>query len=597
MKKRWIYNKYIKGKKNFLYKFLYTIVGWILEQIWEDIISENKILYDQCKTETQKLNTNEINDIKNEINEISKNVLLLFTQHNQYEIESNKVNDMIRKHHNEINECKKELLKIEQNLITKWDSVEKIINKTDNVTYFIENMQSKQILLEKNIIEGENNFKDYSDKIAKVILDLNALQNTVHYCTDKLQEHSFINTQFEQFKNIAQKNIAKNTIEQTKIISSINDNKLNYQLDIISIQNNLPFKNNDIAIIQVVPVLKQGDAIGNLTLVIDDILRDAGIPSYIYTYEAENIDRTNIKFLENMPFIKPNDILILHMAAENYFVNLFSHYKAHKVLYYHNITPDYFFTEYDYLAEKSTKNAIYQLKTLYNKCDICIADSEYNKKQLLELKFSCEINVIPIPINFNQLNNIDYNISNKYEGKVKNIIFVGRIAPNKNIEDILLSYKEYKECYNKKSRLIIVGKYNKKDKYYSKLLDIIIRNNIEDVEFVGYIKQEALNAIYKTSNLFLCLSKHEGFCVPLVEAMYFNIPIIAYDAGAVKETLGTGGEIIQSLDIKYIGNKINEILNDKIKIKKMKNRQNVEMNRFSYINTSYKIKKCLLGDN
>ena len=181
-------------------------------------------------------------------------------------------------------------------------------------------------------------------------------------------------------------------------------------------------------------------------------------------------------------------------------------------------------------------------------------------------------------------------ILQRYHDDYVNLIFVGRIAPNKRQDDVLKAYHMYKRLYNPKSRLFIVGSYSDEDLYYKEIIQLIERKGIEDVIITGHIPLEEEVAYYKLAHTFVCMSEHEGFCIPLVEAMYFGVPIIAYRSSAVAETLGENGVIVDSKDMNYIAKVINETMSAKTEINR--SRKTI-CDKFSYEITRDKLLKYI----
>src|SRR5690606_3919553 len=143
-----------------------------------------------------------------------------------------------------------------------------------------------------------------------------------------------------------------------------------------------------------------------------------------------------------------------------------------------------------------------------------------------------------------------------------NLLFVGRIAPNKKQDDIIKIFYYYKKFINPESRLILVGSYIGMERYYSELIKLVNDLDLQDVFFTGHIPFESILAYYQISHLFLCMSEHEGFCVPIVEAMLFDLPIIAYRSSAVPATLGNAGFVVSEKNYKAIAELIHIVLND-----------------------------------
>src|SRR5262249_58628083 len=120
----------------------------------------------------------------------------------------------------------------------------------------------------------------------------------------------------------------------------------------------------------------------------------------------------------------------------------------------------------------------------------------------------------------------------------------GRIIPNKRIDDLIRVFALYQRLYDRRSRLLLVGDTSGHEKYYDRLQELARARGAEEVVFTGQVDDDDLRAAYASADLFLCLSEHEGFCVPLLEAMAFEVPVIAYDAGAVRGTLRGGGVVL-----------------------------------------------------
>ena len=126
------------------------------------------------------------------------------------------------------------------------------------------------------------------------------------------------------------------------------------------------------------------------------------------------------------------------------------------------------------------------------------------------------------------------------DGK-KNIIFIGRIAPNKKQDDLVRCFAEYLTM-DSNSRLILVGGCDSNDIYYKLLVETIQQLQISQyVIITGKVNDSQLLSYYRTAHLYWSMSEHEGFGVPLVEAMWFDIPILAYKSSAIPETLGKAG--------------------------------------------------------
>jgi len=159
---------------------------------------------------------------------------------------------------------------------------------------------------------------------------------------------------------------------------------------------------------------------------------------------------------------------------------------------------------------------------------------------------------------------------------------VGRIAPNKRQENVIRAFYQYRKL-NPDSRLILVGSYLGMENYYQRLVKYAKALGIEDdVVFTGHIKFSEILAFYHVADAFVCMSEHEGFCVPLVEAMFFNVPVIAYDTSAISDTLGGSGVLLDSNDPVFTAHVINRVLTDEKLRESIVEGQKKRLEDFSY---------------
>ncbi len=305
-------------------------------------------------------------------------------------------------------------------------------------------------------------------------------------------------------------------------------------------------------IFQLLPTLSFGDAVGNDTLAIQRILREEGFDSEIY---AENIDRRlptgSARKAAAMPRLGKGDLLIYHGSTGSDLNHRLPEFGGKKVMIYHNITPPAFFEGYSPEAVRLTRFGYEGIRFLADKVQFCIADSGYNRQDLIRMGYTCPIEVCPILIPFEDYDQApDPKTIRRYAGDgYTNLLFVGRIAPNKRQEDILRAFCCYQRVYNPKSRLFLVGSSSGMETYAEKLKAYARELGIGDrVIFPGHIRFAEILAYYHLADVFVCMSEHEGFCVPIVEAMHFGKPIAAYASSAVPETLGGGGLLLKNKD-------------------------------------------------
>ncbi|MBR5682046.1 MAG: glycosyltransferase [Ruminococcus sp.] len=317
-------------------------------------------------------------------------------------------------------------------------------------------------------------------------------------------------------------------------------------------------------VVQLLPTLSFGDAIGNDTIALKGAIKEMGYNTEIYT---ENIDKRLpdgiAKKADKLRDLKKDDILIYHKSTGTDLTFKLDRFKCRIIMVYHNITPPEFFRSYSIPATQLTELGYKGVDFLRDKVDYVMADSAFNKGELVKRGYTCPIDVRPILIKFEDYRQApDEATVKKFSDGKKNLVFVGRIAPNKKQENVIKAFYCYKKL-NPESRLILVGSARGMENYQERLMKYARALGIgDDVIFPGHIKFSEILAYYHVADAFVCMSEHEGFCVPLVEAMFFDIPIIAYDTSAISDTLGGSGVLLDNNDPVFAAEVINRVLTD-----------------------------------
>jgi glycosyltransferase involved in cell wall biosynthesis len=221
-------------------------------------------------------------------------------------------------------------------------------------------------------------------------------------------------------------------------------------------------------------------------------------------------------------------------------------------LIYHNITPpEYFIGVHRTLVGQCFRGRR-ELRAYADRCDLALGDSEFNRLDLEALGFP-RTGVLPVVPDFSHLDR-DPNrfVADLFDDEWTNILFVGRVIANKKIEDLIRFFHAYHTQFNPRSRLIIVGMYNLFERYLAGLTHMAAELGLSHVHFTGHISNEELVAYYEIADLFLCASEHEGFCVPLIEAFYKQVPVLAYAATAVPGTMDGAGVLFTDKDPMHV---------------------------------------------
>jgi len=305
-----------------------------------------------------------------------------------------------------------------------------------------------------------------------------------------------------------------------------------------------------ISLHQFSPAAYSGDGVTNGMFYMQRILQDFGFHSNIY---AESIDEIlNNKVFNYKELFECDDevVLFIHYSIYYDFDKWINQLKLKKIMIYHNITPPEFFAE-DTFLHQMCKQGIAYLPKLANKVDGAIGDSPLNSSELLKNNFN-NVKTIPLLMDIDKI--IKTPFSNElFDEKSKefSIIFVGRIARNKAQHDIIeIANIYYDMCED--FHLYIIG--GTTDPEYEALLKKKVRDyRLDDnVTFTGKVSNEELYAYYRSANIFLCMSEHEGFGMPLIESMLFDVPVLAYNSSNIKSTLNGGGVLFHKKEYKKI---------------------------------------------
>ena len=315
---------------------------------------------------------------------------------------------------------------------------------------------------------------------------------------------------------------------------------------------------------QLLPNLAYGDAISNHALAIRDYLRSCGYKSDIFVrYVDEQVAHEAIVFQPKR--INPQAGLIYHHSIGSELTDYAIAHPSAKCLIYHNITPAEFFLPYRPEFAKLLEKGRSELRQLAQYFPVSAGVSTYNAAELVASGFN-EPGVLPIAVNPKKWDMPADTALMQYlqDGKT-NILFVGRLAPNKRQDQLIEAFAHYLTM-DKEARLILVGYDNRKEAYYHHLINLIQKLGLTRyVMLTGQVNDAQLLAFYRTAHLFWSMSEHEGFCVPLIEAMWFDIPVLAYKSSAVPETLGEAGLMFTSKeDLVQIAALAKLIIKDKL---------------------------------
>lgn len=314
-----------------------------------------------------------------------------------------------------------------------------------------------------------------------------------------------------------------------------------------------------LAIHQFTPSITLGDGVSNALFFTQKILINMGFESKIYAVHKDKLFAKSVEYIDDYTPNKQHLLLYHHSIGHKYHEFIMG-FADKKILIYHNITPSHFFAPTSHFVSVCNLGRA-QLALNPQSFIAAYADSPYNAKELISLGYK-NVAVIPFLLDIEKKKNLffDEEIVKKYQDTY-NIITVGRIVSNKAQHEVINTLFYLKEHYKLKNiKLFLVGGVSEPD-YDAYLRELIKNLLLEDVVFlIGKVSDEELQGYYRCADLFLTLSNHEGFCIPLVESMLEDIPTLAFNTGGINTTL-PASSLLNFKSPDYVASKIYEIKN------------------------------------
>ena len=314
---------------------------------------------------------------------------------------------------------------------------------------------------------------------------------------------------------------------------------------------------------QVLASLGYGDAIGNHVLGIQRVLAAAGFESEIIVESADpRLEARTLDYRDALTELDPGDLLLHHFSIGSRASRTAFALPNPMALVYHNITPpEYFVGVHPWLARQCFHGRR-ELLPYRNRVEVALGVSEFNRKELAALGFA-PTGILPVVPDFSHLDVVpDTRVIGAYDDDRTNVLFVGRLIPNKRPDQVIRAFHAYQRLCDPDARLILAGSYAQFENYLAQLHALIARLGTRNVHILGQVSNAELTALYDVADLFLCASEHEGFCVPLIEAFYKRVPVLAYASTAVPDTLDGGGVLFHSRDPIDIAALMEAVLSD-----------------------------------
>ena len=315
---------------------------------------------------------------------------------------------------------------------------------------------------------------------------------------------------------------------------------------------------------QWLPAAHRGDAVGDHARLLRDCFRRWGHESNIYALHIDEELSGDVQRWGDASS-RQGDVTILHFAVPSPMSAALATLPGRRVLLYHNVTPPHFVAPFDTAIAGMAAAGRRELATLADRVDLAVGVSEYNRQELEDLGFEAT-GVLPLAVDAGRLRTSPPvpSLEHLLQDGLANILFVGRLAPNKKIEDHIRLAEQFKRYVDSYYRFIFVGRYDAVPRYHAAIRAMIAEYQMlpDRFWFTGPVPQEELAAYYRNAHAYVSLSEHEGFCVPIVEAMAMDVPVLGYAAAAVPETMGGAGVTFAPKDLEFAAEILGALIYD-----------------------------------
>jgi L-malate glycosyltransferase len=318
---------------------------------------------------------------------------------------------------------------------------------------------------------------------------------------------------------------------------------------------------------QVIPSLASRDAIGGHVVQLRDLLRSRGYQSDIF-YGNATPDRLDYGFpISRLGERSTADrVLLYQLSIGSGVADIFRERNERKFVNYHNITPADLLEAWVPAVGEEVRWGRAQLRDLAPVTEFAIADSVFNEHELQAAGYR-STTTVPLLIDLDGFEGSpDPTVTARFEAQKQDggtdLLFVGKVSPHKGQHDLVKALATYRRLYDPQARLHLIGGAIS-DEYLIAVERFADELGLADaVELAGSVTHEELIAYYAAADVFVCLSNHEGFCVPLLEAMYHELPIVAYTNTAVPETVEGAGLVLPNKEPARVAAAIDRVVRD-----------------------------------
>jgi glycosyltransferase involved in cell wall biosynthesis len=257
--------------------------------------------------------------------------------------------------------------------------------------------------------------------------------------------------------------------------------------------------------------------------------------------------------------VRPGDVLVVHYSAHAPALEDALDLPARKLLVYHNITPPRYLWEHEPHVAVACAVGRHRLRAFAGRVDAAIAPTRFSAADLHAAGFG-DVAVDPALYLLDR-DRLVPSDPPPPAADGPTVLFVGRLSHNKRQDRVVKAFALYQREREPAARLVLAGSPGAGG--YGAYLERLVRDaGARDVTLTGALPQPRLNALYASASAFVCLSEHEGFCIPVLEALHFGLPVVAARAAAVPEVAGDAAVLLDEPDLATVAEAIDLCVRD-----------------------------------
>ncbi len=334
---------------------------------------------------------------------------------------------------------------------------------------------------------------------------------------------------------------------------------------------------------QIIPSIVEHDAVSNHAFNVQRLLQEMGYLSTIYALVLGPGVEGRVRPLGEFRSEGGTGHWVIYQSSiGSPAAEVFAQHSGIKLLDYHNITPAEFVERWIPPLGEETRLGRTQLAKLAPIVDFAIADSAYNASELRDCGYRYA-EVVPVLVAAGAITDKpDAATIDRFDSQPgHDWLFVGQLAPHKAQHEIIMAFARYRALYDHNARLHLVGR-EMGSAYREALRRFIEKIGLGDsITLTGSVTTSELAAYYELCDVFVCLSNHEGFCAPIAEAMARGLPVVAYGAAAVPDTVGDAGIVLSQKDPDFVASVVHELFMKPELIEALKSRGRIRAATFT----------------